>query len=96
MGKQPILHGAWEDFMRMERRQLRGGREGKLRRALGVPLEGESVEQLDQLGEEDREQGSWERTEGSPTRCEHAGESLWGAPGSALARLQAEPKVPWM
>jgi hypothetical protein len=36
----------------MERRQLRERREGKYRRALGIP--DESVEELDRLGEEDR------------------------------------------
>ena len=41
-----------EDFMRMERRQLRERRKGKLRRALGMP--DESVVELDRLGEEDR------------------------------------------
>jgi hypothetical protein len=35
----------WEGFMQTERRQLRERREGKLRRALGVPLAGESAEQ---------------------------------------------------
>jgi len=44
----------WEGFMQMERRRLRERREGKLRRALGVTLQGESVEELDRLGEEDR------------------------------------------
>jgi len=43
-----------EGFMQMERWQLRERREGKLRRALGVPLPGESVEQLDRTGEQDR------------------------------------------
>ncbi len=41
-----------EDFMRMERRQLRERRKGKLRRALGMP--DESVVEQDRLGEEDR------------------------------------------
>jgi hypothetical protein len=41
-----------EDFMQMEHRQLRERREGKYRRALGMP--DESVEELDRLGEEDR------------------------------------------
>jgi hypothetical protein len=41
-----------EDFMQMECRQLRERREGKLRRALGMP--DESVVELDRLGEEDR------------------------------------------
>jgi len=35
-------------------RQLQERRHGKLRRALGVPLPGASVEELDRLGEEDR------------------------------------------
>ena len=44
----------WEEFEKMERRQLRERREGKLRRALGVPLLGETEEQLDRIGDEDR------------------------------------------
>jgi hypothetical protein len=44
----------WEEFEQMERRQLRERREGKLRRALGRPLPGESEEQLDRIGEQDR------------------------------------------
>ena len=39
-----------EDFMRMERRQLRERREGKLCRALGMP--DESVVEQDRLGED--------------------------------------------
>ena len=39
--------------MEMERIQLRKRREGQLRRALGVALPGESVKELDRLGEED-------------------------------------------
>lgn len=39
--------------MQTERSQLRQRRQGKLRRALGVPLPGESVEQLDRIGERD-------------------------------------------
>jgi hypothetical protein len=45
---------SWEGFMHMERRQLRERREGKLRKALGVVLPGESVEELDRLGEQDQ------------------------------------------
>jgi hypothetical protein len=44
----------WEGFMQTERWQLRERREGKLRKALGVPLAGESFEQLDRIGEWDR------------------------------------------
>jgi hypothetical protein len=40
--------------MQMERRQLRERSQGKLRRALGVALPGESVEELDRLGKEDQ------------------------------------------
>ena len=43
--------------MEMERTKLRERREGKLRRALGRPLPGESVEQLDRIGEHDRLMG---------------------------------------
>jgi hypothetical protein len=45
---------SWEGFMHMERRQLPERLQGKLRRALGVALPGESVEELDQLGEQDQ------------------------------------------
>jgi hypothetical protein len=44
----------WEGSEQMERRQLRERREGKLRRALGSPLPGESVEQLERVGALDR------------------------------------------
>jgi hypothetical protein len=40
--------------MQMERKRLSENRQGKLRRALGVPLPGESSEQLDRVGEQDR------------------------------------------
>jgi hypothetical protein len=39
--------------MQLERRQLRERREGSLRRALGDPLPGETIEQLDRIGEAD-------------------------------------------
>ena len=44
----------WEGFMQTERRQLRERREGILRTALGVPLAGESLEQLNRIGKQDR------------------------------------------
>jgi hypothetical protein len=40
--------------MRTEHTQLLERREGKLRRVLGVPLAGETTEQLDRIGEQDR------------------------------------------
>ena len=40
--------------MEMQHRQLRERCEGKLRRALGTPLAGESVEELDRVGGQDR------------------------------------------
>jgi hypothetical protein len=45
---------SWEGFMEMQHRQLRERCEGKLRRASGTPLPGESVEDLDRLGGQDR------------------------------------------
>jgi hypothetical protein len=44
----------WDEFMQMERQQLQERRDGKLRRALGVAVSGESVEEVDRMGEEDR------------------------------------------
>ena len=44
----------WEEFMQMERRHLWEHRQGKLRKALGVALAGESAEELDRIGEVDQ------------------------------------------
>ena len=44
----------WDKFMRLERRRLDERRAGKLRRALGDPLPGETVESLDTIAEWDR------------------------------------------
>jgi hypothetical protein len=44
----------WDGFMEMERTKLRERSQGRLRRALGMPLPGESKEQLDQIGEDDQ------------------------------------------
>src|SRR5829696_2571902 len=60
--------------MEMERKRLWERREGKLRRALGRPLPGESVEQLDRIGEHDRlmaEQGLVLIKEGSRIYYKH-------------------------
>jgi hypothetical protein len=43
-----------EDFMCLEHRRLEERRAGKLRRALGDPLPGETKAQLDRIGERDR------------------------------------------
>jgi hypothetical protein len=45
---------SWEGFMKMERTKLRERSEGKLRRALRMPLPGESMEQLDHIGGQDQ------------------------------------------
>jgi hypothetical protein len=45
---------SWEGFLQTEHWQLKQRREGKLCRALGVPLAGESAEQLDLIRERDR------------------------------------------
>jgi hypothetical protein len=44
----------WDGFMQMERTKLKERSEGRLRRALGMPLPGESKEQLDRIGEDDQ------------------------------------------
>jgi hypothetical protein len=44
----------WQAFMELEHEQLRERRNGKLRRALGMPLSGESVDELDRIGAQDR------------------------------------------
>jgi hypothetical protein len=44
----------WEEFMQMERRRLWERCQGKLRKALGVALADESVEELERIGEEDQ------------------------------------------
>jgi hypothetical protein len=51
---------SWEGFMQVERRRLRERTYGKLRRMLGVPLPGESVEQLDRIGEHDQRRAEQE------------------------------------
>jgi hypothetical protein len=64
----------WDGFMEMERTKLRERREGKLRRALGRPLPGESKEQLDHIGEHDRsraEQGLVSIKEGGKISYKH-------------------------
>src|SRR5829696_3174038 len=64
----------WDGFMEMERRKLRERREGKLRRALGRPLPGESSEQLDRIGGLDRsraEQGLVSIKEGGRISYKH-------------------------
>ena len=44
----------WQEFMRMERKRLDERRKGKLREVLGEPMPGETLEQLDRIGKEDR------------------------------------------
>jgi hypothetical protein len=64
----------WEGFMQMERTKLRERREGKLRRALGRPLPGESSEQLDRIAEQDiirAEQGLVSIKQGSRISYKH-------------------------
>ena len=44
----------WERFIEMERKRLRQRCAGQLRSALGVALEGETAEELERLGNQDR------------------------------------------
>jgi hypothetical protein len=64
----------WDGFMEMERRKLRERNEGKPRRALGMPLPGESSEQLDRIAGLDRlraEQGLVSIKEGGTISYKH-------------------------
>ena len=44
----------WERFIEMERTRLRQRCQGQLRSALGLALSGETLEELERLGEQDR------------------------------------------
>jgi hypothetical protein len=44
----------WQGFIEVERKRLRQRSAGQLRSALGSALAGETVEELDRLGERDR------------------------------------------
>jgi hypothetical protein len=44
----------WDGFMQMERTKLKERSEGRLRRALGMPLAGEAKEQLERIAEDDQ------------------------------------------
>jgi hypothetical protein len=89
---------SWEGFMQMERRQLRERREGKLRRALGVVLPGESADQLDRLGEEDQlsaEQGHVAvMGEGGEIFYKHIDDLSWHYMNAKTAAEQA--RVEWL
>lgn len=64
----------WDGFMEMERTKLRERSEGKLRRALGIPLPGEAKEQLDRIGADDRrraQQGLVSMKEGGTISYKH-------------------------
>jgi hypothetical protein len=47
-------HDAWEAFMNTERRQLQERAFGKMRRAIGRVLEGESREELERIAAKDQ------------------------------------------
>jgi hypothetical protein len=47
-------HDAWEAFMEMERQSLQEHAQGKMARALGYALPGESQEELERIASEDR------------------------------------------
>ena len=47
-------HDAWEAFMKTERRQLQERASGKMRRAIGRVLPGESREELERIAARDQ------------------------------------------
>jgi hypothetical protein len=55
VGSQPRPeHDTWDEFIEMERARLQEHASGKLARALGYALPGESQEELDRIAAEDR------------------------------------------
>ena len=89
---------AWERYMAAERRDLEHRRNGLLARLLGVPLPGESRDELDRLARED------ERTaEEGLVALRSPGGEVWYkhiddlAPEDRLARALAERvRVMWL
>jgi hypothetical protein len=85
----------WQEFTRLEHRRLDERREGMLRRALGDPLPGETIEQLERIVELDRiraGRGAW-----APPANSSGNLARWsslrrdGAPGGGLCLKASTP-----
>ncbi len=88
---------AWERHMRLERDLLAQRRDGKLAKAIGKALPGESPQDLEQMAREDRskaEEGLVPMLWGGRLSYEHIGKLI---PENLLARLEAErEQVNWL
>lgn len=88
---------AWEKHMRLERELLAQRRDGKLAKAIGKALPGESPQDLEQIAREDRskaEEGLVSLLWGGQLSYKHVDELT---PENLLARLEAErEQVNWL
>jgi hypothetical protein len=93
----PAEAEAWEKHMRLERELLVQRRDGKLAKAIGKALSGESPQDLEQMAREDRskaEEGLVSLLWGGQLSYKHIDELT---PENLLARLEAErEQVNWL
>ena len=94
---KPADAEAWEKHMRLERELLAQRRDGKLAKAIGKALPGESPQDLEQMARQDRsraEEGLVSLLRGGQLSYKHVDEL---APENLLARLEAErEQVNWL
>jgi hypothetical protein len=94
---KPADAEAWEKHMRLERELLAQRREGKLAKAIGKALPGESPQDLEQMAREDRgkaEEGLVSLLWGGQLSYKHIDKLT---PENLLARLEAErEQVNWL
>jgi hypothetical protein len=94
---KPADAEAWEKHMRLERELLAQRRDGKLAKAIGKALPGESPQDLEQMAREDRsraEEGLVSMLRGGQLSYKHVDELT---PENLLARLEAErEQVNWL
>jgi hypothetical protein len=94
---KPADAEAWDKHMRLERELLAQRRDGKLAKAVGKALPGESPQDLEQMAREDRsraEEGLVSMLWGGQLSYKHVDELT---PENLLARLEAErEQVNWL
>ena len=93
----PYDQEAWERYIEAERRDLEHRRSGGLARAIGRPLPGESVAELESLAQKDQlraEQGLVELRSGDRVWYKHLDELL---PKDRIHRAEAEmARIDWL
>src|SRR4028118_1700895 len=94
---KPADAEAWDEHMRLERELLAQRREGKLAKAIGKALPGESPQDLEQMAREDRskaDEGLVSLLWGGQLSYQHIDKLT---PENLLARLEAErEQVNWL